>query len=576
MKYTLRFTRDFLGPLWPWYLAGAVAVLLTNLLSVRIPIELGHGLDALRAGNADGVGSAAWHIAALGLLVIVVRSLSRVAFFTPGREAEFNVREAMFQKLLILQPDFYRSNTTGDLMSRATVDVTQARVVAGFATLQVINVLGAIGLGVTQMWWLSPTLTFAALIPVALGFLGVQFGLGRMMTLQRQAQANLGAFADHFLGTIQGVATVQAFCVEGPFVERLAERAGQVRATNLELARMRAVLFPLFTLGSGVSVFVLIWVGGPIALSGALSPGQLAAFLGMLGLMVGPLMALGFVVSVIQRGEASLERIYSVLDAPERRPERESGTQPLPRPGRGPSIELRGLSFGYTPGQLVLLDLNVTVPAGATIGIFGRTGSGKSTLLRVLARLEDPPPGTVWIDGVDVRTLDLDAWRQRFVLVPQTPFLFGETIAENVGFGADKAEVERAVAAAALGPDLAAQPLGLQTVVGERGIVLSGGQRQRVALARGLLRPAELVMLDDVMSAVDHRTEQELIHTLRTASDSYASTRFMVSHRMSVLQQCDVVWVFEGGRLTAAGSHAELLNLPGLYHDAWVAQQGEA
>lgn len=576
MRTILRFSKDFLWPLRWWFFGGSIAVLLTNLLSVRIPVELGHGLDALRAGDAAEVERSAWHIALLGLLVIVVRSLSRIAFFTPGRDAEFAIREAMFQKLLKLQPDFYRSHTTGDLMSRATVDVTQARVVAGFATLQIINVAGALLLGVTQMWILSPTLTLVALVPVLGGFLGVQLGIRKMMTLQRQAQANLGAFADQFLGTIQGVATVQAFCVEEPFVARLATRAAEVQATNLALARLRAVLFPLFTLGSGVSVFLLIRVGGPLALSGELSPGQLAGFLGMLGILVAPLMALGFVFSVIQRGEASLERIYEILDAPERRPERLGAPVPYPNAGHGPEIELRGLSFSYVPGRPVLQDVSVRLRAGSTVGVFGRTGSGKSTLLRVLSRLEDPPPATVWIDGVDIRSLDLDDWRRHLVLVPQSPFLFGESIRENVGFGAEEAAIRDAVSAAALEPDLAVLPKGLDTVVGERGIVLSGGQRQRVALARGLMRRAELVMLDDVMSAVDHRTEQELIQALRRPVENIHPTRILVSHRMSVLQHCDVVLVLEDGRLSAAGTHAELVSRPGLYQEAWAAQQGDA
>jgi ABC-type multidrug transport system fused ATPase/permease subunit len=222
----------------------------------------------------------------------------------------------------------------------------------------------------------------------------------------------------------------------------------------------------------------------------------------------------------------------------------------------------------------VLSDIDVVLPGGATIGVFGRTGSGKSTLLRLLARLETPPEGTVFVDGVDLTRVDLADWRRRMTLVPQSPFLFSESIAENVGFGAGTPVVEAAAASASLNVDLAALPDGLATVVGERGIALSGGQRQRVALARGLARDTDVVLLDDVLSAVDHHTEQELLEMLRRRrTDGRPPLRVIVSHRLSALEQADLVLVLEEGRLVDKGTHAELLARPGPYQDAWAAQR---
>ncbi|GDX82843.1 ABC transporter ATP-binding protein [Deltaproteobacteria bacterium] len=560
LPHSARFARESVLPLWRWYLAGTAAVLLTNWLSVEVPSLMASALDKLRAGQPGAGRDAAW-IAAIGLGVIVVRTLSRVWFFTPGRLAETQLRERFFTHLLRLQPGFYARYPTGDLLSRATADVTYARALAGFALLQACNVVGALGFGTWKMLTMSPILTLAVAAPCVLAFTGMSFATRRLMALQRITQKQLGLLADELLSTFQGVATVQAFCAEATFADRLDGRAGDLRASNLEMARIRALAFPLLSIAGGAATWGLLAFGGSAVNAGTLSPGQLAAFIALVGYIVMPMRMLGWLLPVFQRAEASLERIHLVLDEPEDRPD---GASPLPAPTTAPSIELRHLSF-----RSRLTDVSATLPAGATVGVYGPVGSGKSTLLRVLARLENPPPGTVFVNGVDVLHLDLDAWRASVCVVTQAPFLFSETIEENIGFGATREAVSAAAAAAALGPDLDALPDGLDTVVGERGISLSGGQRQRVALARGLLRPATVVLLDDVLSAVDHHTEQELLATLRARPDA---TRVIVSHRLSALVHTDLILVLDEGRLVDQGPHAALVQRPGPYRDAWEAQ----
>ncbi len=566
-----------------WYLPGAGLLLLTNWLAVRVPIEMAGGLDAMR-GGLPGVGEAAVRIALLGLAIIVTRTLSRVLFFTPGRLVEFDLRQDLFAHLLRLQPDFYAGQTTGDLLARATSDVMFARAFAGFALLQMLNVVMALTMAVGQMLWMSPLLTLACAAPVALGFGVVQVGVGRMFQHQRRAQAQLAALSDELLGTLQGVATVQAFSVEEPFVERLRTHAEALRSTNLALARLRALAFPTLTVAGGVCVALLLGIGGEMALKGQLTAGEVAAFVALVAYLVVPLRLLGVLFPVVQRTEASLERIYAVLDASPTRPDLGQALA-LAVGVNGPSIELRGLTFAYpdAPNRPVLVDVSVRIPAGSTVGVFGRTGSGKTTLLRVLARLRNPPAGTVFVDGVDLTRLDLDDWRRRICVVPQAPFLFSESIRANIAMGAappaeaagaETAGIEAAAQAAALGVDLAALPEGLDTVVGERGIALSGGQRQRVALARGLVRDADVVLLDDVLSAVDHHTEHEILRALRARrSRGGAPTRVVISHRLSALEQADLVLVLEEGRLVDVGSHEELVARPGPYHDAWAAQR---
>ncbi len=562
MKFTLRFSRAHVVPLWRWYLAGTAALVATNYLSVQVPVHMARGLDLLRDGGGEAAHEA-YLIGALGLAVILTRSLSRVWFFTPGRIAEFRLRREFFDHLLGLQPDFYAKQVTGDLLSRATSDVTFARAFAGFALLQVGNVIGSMVFGVGQMLILSPALTLAVALPCVLAFALMQLATRQIMRLQRQMQQQLGLLSDDLLGAFSGVATIQGFNVENVFQSRLDGRAGDLRRTSLAMTRLRAVAFPLLTVAGGVATWGVLFIGGNAVRDGALTAGQLAAFIALVAFIVLPLRMLGWLLPVLQRSEASLERIYAVLDSAPTRP------GALPSPVQAPSIELRGLTFRYAD-RAVLDGVSTTIAAGATIGIYGPVGSGKSTLLRLLSRLEQPPRGTIYIDGIDILDLDVDAYRRALCVVPQSPFLFSETIRENVGFGAPDEAVRAAVESASLAPDVSTLPDGLGTVVGERGIALSGGQRQRVALARALLRDAPIVLLDDVLSAVDHTTEQELIATLRGRS---GATRLVVSHRLSALVHADRVLVIDGGRLVDEGTHEELVSRPGPYRDAWLAQQ---
>jgi len=284
---------------------------------------------------------------------------------------------------------------------------------------------------------------------------------------------------------------------------------------------------------------------------------------------------MGWMMSVIQRGRAALERIFELMDAPIDRPEGAVGK--LLESGTGPSIAVTSLSFAYPdePERMVLKGLTATIPAGSVVGLFGRTGSGKSTLLRLLARLYNPPPGSILVDGVDLISINLASWRQRLAVVPQRPFLFSDAIEANVALEADPDEelVRRAMSLAALDPDLEVLPDGMQTVVGERGIMLSGGQRQRVALARGLYRGGDLLILDDVLSAVDHQTEAQLVETVADlARRPEAPTVLIASHRLSALRHCDTVLVLDGGRLADSGPHRELVGRPGIYRDTWLVQ----
>ncbi len=559
------------------YAAGAVFLWVTNYIAVSIPVQIGHAIDALRAGQPLGHFVAV--IAIMGVAVIVVRSLSRILIFNPGRHVEYHLRKDLFAHLMQLQPGFYATHKRGDIVSRASNDITWVRTLVGFAGLQVINVTLAIALTGWKMVSLSPQLTLMVLLPVVIGAGLVQFGIRRLFHLARRSQEQLGEISEHVLGSLQGMAAIQGFVAEEAMIERFEERNLDWLKTGMRLALIRSTALPLLVLSGGVAMFALIAFGGPMVLRGALTVGELAAFSALLTVFLPPLRSMGWMMSVVQRGRAALERIFELVDAPVERPE---GQDPIvSEAGRGPTIELENLHFAYPdePDRMVLKGLTAVIDGGSVVGLFGRTGSGKSTLLRLLARLYNPPAGTVIIDGTDITTLDLTSWRERVAMVPQRPFLFSDTIENNVALaaGADPQTVRRAVSMAALESDLEALPSGMETVVGERGIMLSGGQRQRVALARGLYRSGDLLILDDVLSAVDHHTETQLVEAIsELAGRPEAPTVLIASHRLSALRHCDTVLVLDGGKLVDTGRHNELVLRPGIYRDSWLVQSQRA
>lgn len=556
------------------YAAGAVFLAVTNYLTVSIPVEIGRAIDGLRAGNP--IATIVLAIMAMGFGVILVRTLSRILIFNPGRHVEYHLRRDLFAKLLRLQPSFYATHQRGDIVSRAANDISWVRTLVGYGGLQVMNVTMAVVLAGWKMIGLSAWLTLLVAVPIVVGMVLVQHSIRRLFALSRQSQEQLGEISEHVLGSLQGLAAIQGFVAENAFIDRFEERNRRWLTTSMRIALIRAVALPLLVLAGGVAMFVLIRVGGGLVLSGAITVGDLVAFTALVTVLLPPLRSLGWMLSVIQRGRAALERIFELIDAPVDRPEGEAPR--VPAAGAGPAFDLRGVSFAYPddPERPVLADVTASIPAGTVVGLFGRTGSGKTTLIRLLTRQYNPPPGTLLVDGVDVIELDLDRWRLRLGVVPQRPFLFSDTIAANIALDEvpEPQSVQRAVRLAALESDLEALPQGLDTVVGERGIMLSGGQRQRVALARGLFRGGDVLVLDDVLSAVDHETEALLVETLVGLSRREGSpTVFIASHRLSALRHADLILVLERGRLVDSGGHRELVSRPGIYRDTWLAQR---
>ncbi|MEC8024988.1 MAG: ABC transporter ATP-binding protein [Myxococcota bacterium] len=570
MTIILQFFREYAAKYWRFYTAGLIALLCTNGLSVAIPWCLEQALVSVDPVTGDG-NFERWVALILGaaIAVMVVRTTSRLLIFIPGREAEFVLRSEYFEHLLKQQAPFFRRMNTGDLLSRGSNDIQFVRVLIGFAGLQVLNLAFALPLNLAMMFHTSVPLTVGCVLPLLLALYVMRRSVAHMMTRMRRAQEELSLLSNEILESYNGVRVVQAYGANHALLERFSKRNRSYVGIQVELSLLRAFLLPIVTVVGNLAIVVLLWFGGREVASGELHFGVVSAYAVYVMNIVAALTSLGWVINVVQRGQISLSRIMEVLDADPGIP---ACTSILPD---GPlDIELRDLTFSYpiTGDSPALSHISLRVGSGQTLGVFGTTGSGKSTLVRLLSRLETPPPGTVFVGGIDVRDVSLRALRQAIAVVPQKSWLFSRTIRENIALSVSEddpkgAVLSQAVQDAGLQDDLQSFPDGLDTVVGERGVTLSGGQRQRAALARAFYRGGRILILDDTLSAVDHDTEQRLIQAIYAQGDG--RTVVMVSNRVSALRHADILVVLDQGRVVQQGTHDELLAAGGAYADAW-------
>jgi len=628
LERVARFLYRYAGRYWVSYLFGFAALFATNWAVVRIPTLVGEVLNAL---ESSGVGTEAFSQRAaeaalepasalvLELMfwassLIIVRTLSRVLFFNPGRDIQYRLGVDLFAHLLTLQRPFYGRRKIGELVSIAANDTQSVRLLVGFAGLQVCNVAVAIPMHLYQMLRTDWVLTLYCVAPVVLGAIYMRYTVQRFYTLIRSSLEQLASLSDRILESFSGVATIRSHVAEDAAVERFELQNRDYLDLQLELASVRAFSMPVLAFSGYIGTGLVLWIGGNRVLADQLEVGSLATFTALLISLVSILTSLAWVLTAISRGTVSLSRIDELFDVDPELPEvtREAGL------GAPPRLELRDLSFTHEGrDEPALREISATVEPGHTLGIFGRTGSGKTTLIELLARVYTPPPGAVFVDGDDARGFALDALRAAIAVVPQTPFLFSTTLRDNIrlrgertGHTATAADAEIAgprlfgislspkrratspevapdgddprlrevIDSACLTPDIAALPAGLDTVVGERGVMLSGGQRQRTALARALYRAPELLLLDDVLSAVDQATEAKLVAAIRGLStgSERPPTTVIVSHRTSVLEHADEILVLHEGEVVERGTHAELIAAGGEYAAAHQHQREEA
>ncbi len=562
-----------------WVVPGVLCLVVTNVLAQSIPWIVKRTVDAI--GRQQGVGHLALLLAGLAALQAVIRVASRIFIFNAGREAEYELRRDLFARLCQLDRELYRRLRIGDLMSRLTNDLSSVRMLLSAGTLQLVNTVFAYAVALPLMLHLDAWLTLWALAPYPLLLLAARTFARGIYARSRALQLALAEMSSRVEEDLAGIAEVKGHALEDVRAASLAEASRRYLDASVSLARWRAGLLPVVGLGSGLSLLVVLWVGGARVISGALGLGDLVAFTLYVGLLTWPTLSIGWMLSLWERGLAAWQRLAELLAA--RSPLETSAEAPAPAPDlarpRAPTLELRGLEVA-SDGRRLLEAIDLVVPAGGLCAVVGRVGSGKSTLAEAVARLVEVSPGTLLIDGVDVTTRPVAEVRALIGYAPQSAFLFSATIAENIALGlpatlavdSDDARrrIERAALAAGLGPDLARFPEGLQTVVGERGITVSGGQRQRIALARALVSDRPLLILDDSLSSVDAETERVILEGL--GGELAGRTTLLVSHRLSALQHADQVVVLDRGRVVERGRHAELLARGGLYAELYRRQ----
>ncbi len=570
----LRTLAPYFRPYQAGMTLGLFLVVISNVFTVATPWFLRGAIDAL--GADDPERSRILGFAGLILLAAVLGGAAKYGMRELlngiSRRIECDLREDLFRHLLRLDAAFWGRQRTGDVMSRATNDTLAVRQAVGPAVMYAVNTTVVSAFTLSLMVWLSPRLTLLALLPMLL-LPPVVLGFGRIIHERfEKIQEQFSTLSTMVQENLTGVRLVRAYGQEGDQAARFAHLNQGYLERNLHLVRAQGLFHPILSLLTGIAMVVVLWIGGGEVMRGTMTVGDFVAFAFYLNLLTWPLIALGWVVNLVQRGEASMGRLRSLLDSePAIRPG--EGAPVSPAQARG-GIEFRGVSFRY-PGseRLVLQDLSFRVDPGETVAVVGPTGAGKSTLVSLLPRLHDPATGVILLDGVPLPELDPVALRARIGMVPQDAFLFSDTVGRNVALGVRTTEegtgervpeaVLRASRVAQLHEQVEALPQGYDTRLGERGINLSGGQKQRATLARALARDPSILILDDALSAVDTHTEAAILAELRRTLEG--RTAFLISHRVSAVMHADRILVLDEGRLVEEGTHETLLARGGVY-----------
>jgi ATP-binding cassette subfamily B multidrug efflux pump len=569
----LRPLVPYLRRYWKNLAWGGVAVVLYNVIKVLLPLVIGHAIDDMQHGITEA--KVLYH--ALRLLLIAALSavflyICRQVIIGASREIEFDLRNDIFANLERQSPGYYHTHRTGDIMARTTNDLNAVRMLLGPAIMYSANTIVFTAAALPFMYRISPKLTFFAFVPLPMASILVQYFGARIHRRFERIQAMFSDISAKAQENFSGARLIRAFAQEEAEIASFETANREYIKRSLYLVRLMAMLWPTLEFVLGLSLMITLLVGGHEVVSHRISVGQFTAFNVYMVQLTWPMIAVGWVVNLFQRGTASVVRIDDLL---KQKPDIADAPTANDTPVTG-DIEFRNLTFAYPNASPVLHDINLRIPAGTSIAIVGPTGSGKSTLVGLIPRLHDAAPGTVLIDGQPIRDFKLSNLRKSIGFVPQETFLFSETIRQNIAFGrpdASAEDVREAATIAHISTEILEFPKGFDTEVGERGLTLSGGQKQRTAIARAVIRDPKILILDDALASVDTYTEERILSGLK--QNMVGRTTVFISHRISTARNADQIAVLVAGRIAELGTHDELIARDGYYTSLFEKQRLE-
>lgn len=563
-----------------WFIAvGLISLITVDFLQLMIPRFIKQAVDSIAYLDSETslLFLSALKILFAGILIGFFRYSWRRCLIGTSRRVEEGLRNRIFAHLQTLSPAYFDHVRTGDLMAHATNDLMNVRMAMGMGLVALTD---AVVLGISAvcfMSYINVRLTLFAMIPAPFIVLGARFFSRRMHRLYGKVQEDFSALTEAVRERFAGIRLTKAHLQEDQETERLSEFSKKYITSNVSLAKIVGAFFPMMLFFTNLSSAVVLYLGGRQTIFGDITPGDFVAFISYLGLLTWPMMALGWVSNLVQRGKASLDRLQVIFDT---RPHISDAPDARPLDNISGHIAFNDVSFVYDlkPGAFnsSLENIDIRIPSGCTLGIVGPPGSGKSTLLRLIPRLYDVSSGSILLDDRDIRSIPLDDLRDFITFVPQEPFLFAGTIRDNILFGTQMVTDEKLFAVsndAGLHDDVSAFPMGYDTPVGEKGVILSGGQKQRVALARALLKDSPILLLDDPISQVDTRTGKSIVRALRSRSGS--KTMVIASHRLDALTHSQQIISLKEGRIVESGTHDQLLATGGYYADIYRMQEIE-
>jgi ATP-binding cassette subfamily B protein len=567
------------------YLTGIAFLFSTNWLAVNIPLYIGSSIDILAnrvVDQYDLLVSNIYFVIGFAFLMVLTRTVSRMLFFNPGRLVEKEFKNNAFKKLTQLQQDFYQKNPVGGLISIVNNDINGIRAMAGVGMMNIFNIMFTLSMTPIKMWQISPNLTLYCLAPIIISFFIVNHAINTMRQLLKERMLHLQSLSTQTVNFLNGVDVIKTHQIQPWVLDKFELDNQAVLRLSIQQLRIRSFFIPLLEYtDAGVKILILS-LGGMMLIRSELTLGQITAFLTYAALFAMPMMSLGRLIATFQMGLVSLKSMSRILA------EESIQEEDLIRTiNFNDSIKVKHLNYAYPDlsipsfensllkTNLVLKDISFEIKKGEKVAVLGRVGSGKSTLVNCMNRFNDVSPDSVFIDGHDVTLLSKNALRKVVRTVTQDPFLFSDTLENNIKFGSDDQKtvqtMTQVLRQSAMDKEVATFGEGLETMVGEKGILLSGGQKQRISLARGIYSPSQLLILDNVLSAVDNETERFLLDQLLSPENNLSC--LIVSHRQAVLERVDKILVMDEGRIVAIGSHQNLIAESDFYRNTWQSLQ---